>query len=400
MKTQEEIRDDFPILKNITYLDSASTSITPKPVIDAIDDYYYNYNANSGRGAYRIAIKASNKLEDTRSKIANLINADKNEIIFTKNTTEAINMIANGFKFEKNDNIIISNVEHHSNFVPWLNLEKNSPKNIKIKIANANSEGIVENSTIEELLDENTKLVAISHVTNSIGACQDIKRISKTAHRNNSYFLLDCAQSIGHVKIDNKKINADFIASPGHKGLLGPMGTGFLYGKKEILEHVEPTNLGGGTITNLVNKEFTLEEVPYRFEGGTQNIDGIIGLGAGIDYINQIGLSNIYTHSKYLTQELYKGLSEIKNVILYGNPKNIFSIISFNIKGANPYDVAKILDETANICVRSGFHCAIPSLKHMKAKEGTIRVSFHYYNNLEDIIGLLKSVEEIANFYK
>ncbi|MCL2688069.1 MAG: cysteine desulfurase [Methanobrevibacter sp.] len=401
MKSIENIRKDFPILKNITYLDSASTSLTPKGVIDSISDYYNNYNANVGRGAYRTAIKAGQKLEETREKIANLINANNDEIIFTLNTTTAINIVANGFPYEKNDNIITSNMEHHSNFIPWLNLEKESKNNIDVKIAKANNDGFVEPSNIENLIDKNTKLVAITHVSNSIGAYQDIKEISKIIHEyEDIHLLVDVAQSIGHHKIDVKDIDADFIAAPGHKGLLGPTGTGFLYVKEEIANCLKPMNLGGGTITNIQNKEFNLDEVPYRFEGGTQNISGIIGLGTAIDYIENIGISNIEKHCQKLTKELYEGLSDIENIILYGNPENISSIVSFNIDGVNPYDVSKILDETANICVRSGFHCAIPSLNHVNAKEGNVRASLHIYNNSTDIEKLVDNVKDISKFLR
>lgn len=400
MKSSKDIRKDFPILNNIIYLDSASTSLTPKIVIDEMNDYYYNYNANIGRGAYRTAIKSGQKVEETREKIAKLINSSENEIIFTQNTTSAINIVANGFPFEENDNIIISNIEHHSNSIPWLNLEKNSDNgcnNINVKIANANSQGIIDPSTVSELIDSNTKLVAITHVSNSIGSCQDIKEISKIVHEHDDiYLLVDVAQSIGHMNIDVKDINADFIAAPGHKGLLGPTGTGFLYGKEELLKKLIPKNLGGGTITNLKNHEFKLEKVPHRFEGGTQNISGIIGLGKAIDYINDIRISKIEKHSQELTKKLYNSLAEIDNVILYGNPENIFSIVSFNIKGANPYDISKILDETSNICVRSGFHCAIPSLNLINANEGSVRASIHCYNNEDDIKKLVESLIEIV----
>ena len=398
MKSTEDIRRDFPILKNITYLDSASTSLTPQPVIKSMNDYYCNYNANAGRGAYKTAIKTSQKVEEAREKIANLINSKTNEIIFTLNTTQAINLVANGFPFEKNDNIITTNIEHHSNSVPWFNLEKNN--NINVKIAKADTNGIINPSTIEELIDKNTKLIAITHISNSIGSCQDIKEISKIIHEHgDTYLLLDVAQSIGHKNINIKDINPDFIASPGHKGLLGPTGTGFLYGKEELLNKLSPKNLGGGTITNLKNHEFTLEDIPQRFEGGTQNIGGIIGLEKAIDYINDIEISNIEKYFKNLTKELYDSLADINKVTLYGDPENIANIVSFNIKDLNPYDVSKILDETANICVRAGFHCAIPSLNLINANEGTIRASVHCYNNKTDIEKLVENIKEIATFF-
>jgi len=395
MKSVKQVRSDFPILNDLIYLDSASTSLTPKQVVEAMNEYYFKYNANIGRGAYRIAIKSSNKVEESRKKIAKFINAKEEEIIFTKNTTEAINIVANGLSFKKGDNICISNMEHHSNLIPWLNLKQTG---LEVNIIKANSEGIVEKEDIEDNINDKTKLVAITHISNSIGSIQDIGAIEKIVHENNSLFLVDGAQSLGHVKMDSKNVNADFMAFPGHKGLLGPVGTGFLYLKEDIANELKPTNLGGGTITNVNGEDFTLEKVPQKFEGGTQNISGIIGLGSAVDYINNIKISNIEKHCSCLTKNIWDKLSNIEGLILYGNRKNTHSIVSFNIDRINSYDVAKILDETGNICVRSGFHCAIPGVKHFNANS-TVRASVHYYNNMSDIEKLVNSIEEIAKVF-
>jgi len=395
------IREDFPILDNITYLDSASTSLTPKPVVEAIEEYFLEYNSNAGRGSYKNAIKTTSKMEETREKLSNFINCKKNEIIFTKNTTEGINLISNGFNFKKGDNIIISDIEHHSNFIPWLNLQK---KGINIKIAKANEEGIIEKDTINNLLDENTRLIAISHVSNAIGSIQDIESIEKLIHKNqykdgtNTYLLVDGAQSVGHINVDINKLNPDFMAFPGHKGLLGPVGTGFIYIKESNQNLIYPQNLGGGTIVNTDFKDFKLEDSPQRFEGGTQNLAGIIGLGRAIDYIESIGIDNIEKYDKDLTRILYESLNEIDNIITYGS-KNNNSIVSFNLNNANPHDICKILDESKNICLRSGHHCAIPAIKHINAKEGTIRSSIHLYNNIEDIEKLVSALKEISFLY-
>jgi len=395
MTSVEQIRSDFPILKDLIYLDSASTSLTPKQVVEAMNEYYYRYNANVGRGAYRIAIESGEKVEEIRGKIAKFINAEDEEIIFTKNTTEAINTVANGLNFEKGDNICVSNMEHHSNLIPWLNLKQIG---VEVNIVEANSEGVVENSEIEKHVDDRTKLVAINHISNSLGSIQDIETIEKIAHENNSLFLVDGAQSLGHTKIDVERINADFMACPGHKGLLGPVGTGFLFLKEDIANDLKPTNLGGGTITNVNGHDFTLENIPHRFEGGTQNISGIIGLGRAIDYINNIKVSNIEKHCSNLTKKIWELFLNIEGLTLYGTPKNTHSIVSFNIEGVNPYDASKILDETGNICVRSGFHCAIPGINHLNA-DGTVRVSVHYYNNMSDIEKLAKLTEEITKMF-
>jgi len=389
----EKIREDFPILKDIIYLDSASTSLTPVQVIEAMNDYYFNYNANTGRGTYKIAIKASNKLEQARGKIAAFINSKVKEVVFTKNTTEAINLVANGLKFEKGDNILVSNIEHHSNLVPWMNLKN---QGVELKIAPVGEDFAVNPDDIEKLIDENTKLISITHLSNVFGSLQDIEAISKIARENNIYFLVDGAQSIGHIPIDMKKIHCDFMAFPGHKGLLGPLGTGFLYLNEEIADDLFPTNLGGGTITNINNEEFTLEEIPLRFEGGTQNIPGIIGLGRAIDYINELKIENINKYSNKLTKKLYEILSSIDNVNVFGNPNNIHNTVSFNLKNLSPYDVSKILDETANICLRSGQHCSIPSIRKISSEEGTLRASVHCYNNEEDLDKLHDALKLIS----
>ncbi|OWT33816.1 cysteine desulfurase [Methanobrevibacter sp. 87.7] len=395
------IREDFPILNNIIYFDSASTSLTPIQVVDAMEEYFLEYNSNAGRGTYKTAIKTTTKIDQTREKLASFINCKKDEVIFTKNTTEGINLISNGFDFKKGDNIIISDIEHHSNFIPWLNLQK---KGINIKIAKADKDGLVNKNTIYNLLDENTRLVAISHISNAIGSIQDIEGIEKIVHKNqckdgtNTYLLVDGAQSIGHINIDISKLNPDFMAFPGHKGLLGPVGTGFIYIKETNQDYIYPQNLGGGTITNTDFKDFKLEDGPQRFEGGTQNLGGIIGLGRAIDYINNIGINNIEEYDKKLTHNLYESLNSIDNIKTYGNENNN-SIVSFNIDNANPHDISKILDESKNICLRSGHHCAIPAIKHIGAKEGTIRASIHLYNNTDDIEKLVSALKEIIFLY-
>lgn len=373
MLNEDNIIKDFPLLKNFTYLDSASTSLTPLPVINSINDYFVNYNSNISRGAYKIAIKANENVDESRENISKFLNTKTEEISFTKNTTEGINTIANGLNFRPEDNIIISNIEHHSNFLPWLNLRKYG---IKIKIAEANNFGIIEPSKIEELIDDNTKLISISHVNNAIGSLQNIEKISEIAHDNNCLILIDGAQSLGHIPINIKKINPDFMAFPGHKGILGPVGTGFLYIKNDLSNSVEPQNLGGGTVIDIVNNEFLLEKPPYCFEGGTQNIAGIIGLNTAVNYVNRIGLKNIENYCSKLTIKLYDSLKSIENVEVYGKRDNIRNIVSFNILNMNPHDVSKILDETSNICVRSGHHCAIPTMNLLNAEDGTVNIFY------------------------
>ena len=399
MKNMEniDIRADIPLLADIIYLDAASTTPTPEPVVNAMNDYFHNFNANIGRGAYKMAVKSTNKFENAREKIAKFINTAQNEVIFTKNTTEAINLVANGIEFKKGDSIIVPNMEHHSNFLPWLNLKK---RGINLKVIKANKYGIIDSSDVEKAVDDTTKLITTTHVSNSIGSCQPIYEIGELAEANNVLYMVDAAQSAGHMKLDVKETKADFIAFPGHKGLLGPVGTGFLYCKAEIAEQLKPMNLGGGTVSNVSEGDFTLEPVPARFEGGTQNIAGIIGLGAAVDYIGRIGIENIEKHSMKLTRYMYDEISSIDNTILYGHPENIHGIVAFNIENMNSHDVAKILDEIKNICVRSGYHCAIPAIKHLGADAlgGTVRASVHCYNTKEEIDIFVETVNEVSKF--
>ena len=392
-----DVRADIPFLDEVIYIDAASTTPTPQPVVDAMCEYYYHFNSNTGSRAYRTAIKATAEVRKTREKLAKFINSDPQEIIFTKNTTEAINLVGHGFKFEKGDSIIVPNIEHHSNLLPWLNLQK---KGINVNIIKSDEYGRVNPADIENTIDETTKLVTVTHVSNSIGSLLPVEEIGKIVKENNAYYMVDAAQSMGHMSLDVKKIQADFVASPGHKGLLGPVGTGFLYCNQEIIEDLEPINLGGGTVSDVTEDDFKLSKVPGRFEGGTQNISGIIGLGGAVDYLNRIGMEKIEEHGKKLTKFMYNEIKEIENSIVYGHPEAIYDMVGFNISGVNCHDVAKILDEQKNICVRSGMHCAIPAIRQIGAYDlgGTVRASIHYYNTKEEIQTLIDTLEEISRY--
>jgi cysteine desulfurase / selenocysteine lyase len=393
-----DIRADIPLLEEVIYLDAASTTPTPKPVVEAMCDYFYNYNSNTGRGAYKMAVKSTKEFEGARTQISKFIGCRQSEVIFTKNTTEAINLVANGLDFKKGDSIIVPNIEHHSNFIPWLNLKK---KGVELKVIKADKHGIIDVTDIESAVDSNTKLITTTHVSNAIGSVQPINDIGDVATENDVLYLIDAAQSAGHMKLNVKETNADFISFPGHKGLLGPIGTGFLYCREESVEKLEPMNLGGGTVIDVSEREFSLEDVPARFEGGTQNIAGIIGLGTAVDYIKRIGMDKIEYHSKKLTAQLFQEINDIGNTIVYGSPENIYGIVAFNIDGVNAHDVAKILDEQKNICVRSGHHCAIPAIRHIGAFElgGSVRASVHYYNTKEEIEIFGETLREISKFF-
>ncbi len=393
-----DIRSDIPLLEDVIYLDAASTTPTPKPVVNAMCDYFYNYNSNTGRGAYRMAVKSTKKFEFARSIISKFFGFKSSELIFTKNTTEGINLVANGLDFKKGDSVIVPNIEHHSNFIPWLNLKK---KGVELKIIKADKYGVVDPGDIESAINANTKIITNTHISNAIGSVQPVKEIGKIADENNVLYMVDAAQSAGHMKLDVNEISADFVAFPGHKGLLGPIGTGFLYCNAESAEKLEPMNLGGGTVLDVNEGEFSLEDVPSRFEAGTQNIAGVIGLGAAVNYIKRIGLEKIQVHCEKLTEQLYQQITDIENTVVYGSPENIYGIVAFNIDGVNAHDVAKIVDEQKNICVRSGNHCAIPAIRHIGAFEqgGTVRASVHYYNTEEEIQIFVETLREISKFF-
>ena len=397
-KANIDIRADIPLLEDVIYLDAASTTPTPKPVVEAMCDYFYNYNSNTGRGAYRMAVKSTKEFEGARSRISKFVGCKSSEVIFTKNTTEAINLVANGLDFKKGDTIIVPNIEHHSNFIPWLNLKK---KGVNLKIIKADKHGVVDPADVEFAIDSSTKLITTTHVSNAIGSVQPIKEIGKIAQENNILYLVDAAQSAGHMELDVKDFYADFVSFPGHKGLLGPIGTGFLYCKEGLANKMTPMNFGGGTVIDVTEDDFSFEDVPARFEGGTQNIAGVIGLGAAVDYLKRIGLEKIENHSKKLTLQLFQEINNIDNTTIYGSPENIYGIVSFNIDGVNAHDVAKILDELKNICVRSGHHCAIPAIRHIGAHElgGTVRASVHYYNTEEEVQIFGETLKEISKFF-
>jgi len=397
MKTTD-VRRDIPLLDELIYLDAASTTPTPRPVLESMNDYFYNYNANTGRGAYGLVVKATHELELAREKIAKFVNSNPEEIIFTKNTTESINIVAHGLNWNRGDNIIVSNMEHHSNLVPWLNLKK---QGVEVKVIKADENGVIDPGEVEKEMDEHTRLVTISHVSNSIGSVQPVDEISKIVEDRDVFYLIDAAQSVGHIDINLNKLKADLVAFPGHKGLLGPVGTGLLYCTRDSQAELKPLNLGGGTVENVTSNEFELTESPARFEGGTQNIAGFIGLGSATEYLQRIGMSKIERHTKKITKIMYHEIQDIDNAQVYGSPENIYGIASFNIDNINPHHLAKVLDEVKSICVRSGFHCAMPSVRHMEANQldGTVRASIHYYNTREEIEILGETLQEISKLH-
>lgn len=389
-----EIKTDFPILNDIIYMDSASTSLTPEPVLIAVSKYYREYNANVGRGVHRLSQVASQKYKDAHRKIADFIGANEEEVIFTKNTTEAINTVASGLRWKKGDKVVTTLLEHHSNFLPWLKLKS---LGVVLDIVKPDKDGGFNVSDFEEVIDDRTRLVAITHVSNVLGTITPIEEISAICKKKNVLLLVDGAQSVPHIHVDVRKLGCNFLCFSGHK-MLGPTGTGILWVKEDFLDRLEPLSFGGGMIDDVSLNGYELTKGYERFEGGTPNIAGVIGFGRAIDYLKKIGMDKIKDHEAKLTERLLEGLLKIRRVEIYGslNSKERIGLVTFNIKDLNSHDVALMLDEASNIMVRSGHLCCMPLMKYFGLKEGAVRVSLYLYNTEEEVDTFLETVKEIT----
>ena len=399
----DNLKKDFPILenRNIAYLDSGATTQKPIQVINAIKDYYERYNANPHRGAYSLSIEATEEYENVRSKIAKFINArHREEIIFSKNATESLNLIAYSYgmdNLKKDDEVVLSIMEHHSNLVPWQKVTKATGSILNYMYINKEFE--LSDEEIESKITDKTKVVGIMHISNVLGTINDIKKIIKYAHKKGAIVVVDATQSIQHMSIDVQELDVDFLVFSGHK-MLAPLGIGVLYGKKELLNKMNPFLMGGDMIEYVYEQETTYAPLPNKFEAGTQNVEGVIGLGAAIDYIESIGYDNIQKIEKELINYAMEKLSELDYLDLYVTPnkQNHSGVISFNIKGVHPHDVASILD-SEGVCVRSGNHCAQPLLRYM-GLDSTCRASFYIYNTKEDVDKLVSALNKAYNMYK
>ena len=393
-------REDFEILKNnIVYFDNGATTLKPNVVKEAINDYYDNYTANAHRGDYKNSIIVDNKYEDTRRKVKDFINAkEASEIVFTKGTTESLNMIVFGYfknKLKKDDEVLITESEHAACILPWFILQKEL--GIKIKYIPLNDRYEVDLDNFKKCITEKTKVVSLAHITNVIGDIRPIKELTKLAHEHDIKVVLDAAQSIAHKKIDVQDLDVDFMAFSGHK-MYGPTGIGVLYGKFDLLDEMVPINYGGG-MNALFTRDGYLElrEIPTRLEGGTPNIEGVIGLSSAIDYINTIGIDNIEEYEHELKEYLVKRLSELNFLEVY-NKNSAGSIIAFNIKGVFAQDTAVYLDKY-NICVRAGSHCA-KILNNVFNINNTCRISLSFYNTKEEIDLLINVLKNSENIWK
>ena len=397
------IKDDFPILKNrnIAYLDSGATSQKPQAVIDAISEFYKKCNANPHRGAYALSQEATEVYENTRTKIAEFINAKhREEIIFSKNATESLNLIAYSYGLEnikKDDEIVISIMEHHSNLVPWQKVAKTKQAKLNYMYINENFE--LSDEEIESKITDKTKIVGITHVSNVLGTINNIEKIIKYAHKKGALVIVDASQSIPHMKIDVQALDADFLVFSGHK-MLSPLGIGILYGKKELLDNMTPFLMGGDMIEYVYEQDTTFASLPNKFEAGTQNVEGVIGLGAAIDYIESLGYDKIEQIEREIVHYAIEELRKLSFLDLYltKNNENHSAVISFNIKGVHPHDVASILD-AEGVCVRSGNHCAQPLMRFLGI-DSTCRASFYIYNTKEDVDRLVEALNKAYNMFK
>ena len=397
------IKDDFPLLKNsdICYLDSGATTQKPEYVIKKIDEYYKNYNANPHRGAYSLSVNATSIYEETREKIAKFINAKyREEIIFSKNATESLNLIAYSYGLDSlkaGDEIVLSIMEHHSNLVPWQMVAKKTGATLKYMYINKDFE--LSKEEIESKITDKTKIVAITHVSNVTGTVNNVESIIKFAHKKGAIVIVDASQSIPHMKIDVQKIDADFLVFSGHK-MLAPLGIGVMYGKREILNKMNPFLMGGDMIEYVYEDKTTFAPLPNKFEAGTQNVEGVIGLGAAIDYIESIGYEKIAEIEKEVVTYAVNELKKLDFIKLYipTNLSNHSSVISFNIEGVHPHDVASILDNYG-VCVRSGNHCAQPLMRYLGI-DSTCRASFYLYNTKEDVDRLIEALKKAYDMFK
>ena len=391
-------REDFSILKDIIYLDNAATSLTPPCVIEAMNKYYMEYRANIHRGIHRLSEQAIRAYEKSHADIARSFGADSEEIVITKNTTEAINQIAFSLllsgRLKRGDKVVTTLIEHHSNFLPWLRLSKKY--GITLDIIRPNKKGIFDISDFENAAKD-ASLITITHASNVLGCITPVKEICKIAHKNGALMLVDGAQSAPHMEINVKWIDCDFFTFSGHK-MCGPTGVGGFYIRKRLAEELEPAFLGGGTITKASSQSYSLGRLPDRWEAGTPDIAGVIGLGEAVRYLKTIGMKKIEKYEKELTIYALEKLSAVPYIEIYGpdDEDQRLGVISFNLGRLPAHDVAAMLDRMAKIAVRSGHHCAMPLHEELLKKPATCRASLYFYNNKEDIDALVKALREIA----
>lgn len=402
----QKIRADFPILdqeineKPLAYLDNAATSQKPKQVIEALTHYYEFDNANVHRGVHTLAARATDAYESARVKVAKFIHArEVAEIIFTRGTTSAINLVVDSYaeaNIEAGDEIVISYLEHHSNLIPWQQLAKR--KGAVLKYIELEEDGTISVEQAKKTIGEKTKIVALAHVSNVLGTITPIREIAAIAHKFGAVILVDGAQAVPHMEVNVVDLDADFYAFSGHK-MMAPTGIGALYGKRELLDAMEPTEFGGEMIDFVELYDSTWKELPWKFEAGTPIIGGAIALGAAIDYLAEVGLANIHAHEQELVDYAIEEMSKIEGITIYG-PKDASKrcgLVTFNLEGAHPHDIATILDEDG-IAIRAGHHCAQPLMKWLDVSS-TARASFYIYNTKEEIDALIDGLKLTKEYF-
>ena len=406
------IKADFPILKRqirgnnrLIYLDSGATSQKPNSVLDAERDFYVNHNAAVHRGAHQLAEEATELYEGAREKVATFIGAQVDEVIFTKSATESINAIAyslgnstpgSKFHIKAGDRIVVSEMEHHANLIPWQELARRT--GAELVWFKVTEEGRLDLSNIDELITSRTKVVALTHQSNVLGTINPLDEVTKKAREVGALFVLDACQSVPHYRVDVKTLNVDFLAFSGHK-MLGPTGVGILWGKKELLDEMPPFLTGGSMIETVTMESATYLDAPKRFEAGVPNMAQAVGLGAAVDYLNRVGLDAIHAHEVALTQKALEGLQTIQGLSVIG-PKDLEmrgGVVSFAVEGIHPHDLGQALDQYG-IAVRTGHHCAWPLMRRFKTV-ATTRASFYLYNGFDDITALVDGVERARKYF-
>lgn len=406
-KQLQQIRKDFPILNQkvndepLVYLDNAATSQKPNQVIDEIVRYYQNDNANTRRGVHTLGERATEEFEAARQKVQQFINAkESREIIFTKGATDSLNLVASTYgedNIEAGDEIVISVMEHHSNLIPWQQLANR--KKAVLKYIGLTADGQLDMADARKQITDKTKIVSIVHASNVLGVTNDIKQLAKIAHAHNAIMVADGAQAVPHMSVDVQDLDVDFYAFSGHK-MLAPMGIGVLYGKADLLKAMSPYQYGGEMIDFVEKYQSTWTDIPWKFEAGTQNVSGAVGLSKAIDYLSGIGMENVENYEKELVSYVLPKLLEIDGLTVYGpqDADHHSGVISFNLKGLHPHDVATALDMDG-VAIRAGHHCAQPLMKYLNLV-ATARASFYIYNNKQDADELIQAICDTKEFFK
>jgi cysteine desulfurase/selenocysteine lyase len=402
-----KIRKDFPILKRrisgkpLVYLDNAATSQKPKAVIAAIDRYYQEYNANVHRGVHRLSEEATIAFEQSREKFARFIGAKTSkEIVFVRNATEALNLVALTWaraNLRSGDRILLTEMEHHSNIVPWQMLAKE--KGLRIEYVEIRDDGTLNWENFEQLIKERPKVLSLAHVSNALGTINPVRQMAREAHEMGATVIVDAAQSVPHMPVNVADLECDFLAASGHK-MLAPTGIGMLYGRQDLLEHTEPLMGGGEMIKEVHLQGSRWNDLPWKFEAGTPNIEGVIGLGAAVDYLTEVGMQNVREHEKDITRYAIERLANVKSLALYGTREieKRGAVISFNLGDIHAHDLATILD-TQGIAIRSGQHCAEPLMERLKVP-ATSRASFYIYNTRREVDILVRALEKAGKMFK